>query len=243
MAAFCNAPLVLLVSLTGVQPIPIDLETVTEARLVSEALAGSQSAFEQIVRRYQRPVISLIVRMVGDRGVAEELAQESFVKAFRNLRSFDVTRRLSSWLFRIAHNTALDWLRRSRPEVVSLDDPEDDASHGALAAAAPPAADPVEREALGAALEAAMRTLRPAYRAAVALRYEQDLLVRRDRPGARSAGSDRTELRPSRPQGAGAGADRLAAGQKPVNWRPDPRTADRGPADHRIALQRNRLRP
>lgn len=157
------------------QPIPIDLETVTEARLVAEALAGSQSAFEQIVRRYQRPVISLIVRMVGDRGVAEELAQESFVKAFRNLRGFDVSRRLSSWLFRIAHNTALDWLRRSRPEMVSLDDPEEGASHGALAAAAPPAGDPVEREALGNALEAAMRGLRPAYRAAVALRYEQDL--------------------------------------------------------------------
>ena len=165
----------LLVSLTGVQPIPIDLETVTEARLVSEALGGSQSAFEQIVRRYQRPVISLIVRMVGDRGVAEELAQESFVKAFRNLRGFDVTRRLSSWLFRIAHNTALDWLRRARPAIVSLDDPGDDASHGAMAAAAPPAADPVEREALGEALEAAMSTLRPTYRAAVALRYEQDL--------------------------------------------------------------------
>ena len=143
---------------------------------MSEALGGSQSAFEQIVQRYQRPVISLILRMVGDRGVAEELAQESFVKAFRNLGGFDVSRRLSSWLFRIAHNTALDWLRRARPPVVSLDDPEDDASHGALAtAAAPPAADPVEREALGQALEAAMRTLRPAYRAAVALRYEQEL--------------------------------------------------------------------
>ena len=175
MAVFCNAPRLLHVSLTGVQPIPIDLETVTEARLVSEALAGSQSAFEQIVRRYQRPVISLISRMVGDRGVAEDLAQESFVKAFRNLGGFDVTRRLSSWLFRIAHNTALDWLRRARPAIVSLDDPGDDASHGAMAAAAPPAADPVEREALGEALETAMSTLRPAYRAAVALRYEQDL--------------------------------------------------------------------
>ena len=127
------------------------------------------------MRRYQRQLISLIVRMVEDRGVAEELAQESFVKAFRNLRSFDVTRRLSSWLFRIAHNTALDWLRRSRPQVVSLDDPEEGASQGALAVAAPHAADPVEREALGEALEAAMRTLRPAHRAAVALRYEQDL--------------------------------------------------------------------
>ena len=157
------------------QPIPIDLETVTEARLVSEALRGSQSAFEQIVRRYQRPVISLIARMVGDRGVAEELAQESFVKAFRNLGGFDVTRRLSSWLFRIAHNTALDWLRRARPALVSLDDPAETASQGALAAAAPPTADPVERAALGQALDAALHTLRPVYRAAVSLRYEQEL--------------------------------------------------------------------
>ena len=49
-------------------PIPIDLETVTEARLVAQALAGSQSAFEQILRRYQRPVLSLLVRLTGDAG-------------------------------------------------------------------------------------------------------------------------------------------------------------------------------
>jgi RNA polymerase sigma-70 factor (ECF subfamily) len=159
-----------------VPPIPIDLETVTEARLVAEALAGSQSAFEQIVGRYQRPVISLIARMVGDRSVAEELAQECFIKAFRNLRSFDVTRRLSAWLFRIAHNTALDWLRKARPALVSLDDDaSEDGPPRALAAVAPPAPDPVERAALGAALQAAMAALRPVYRAAIALRYDEDL--------------------------------------------------------------------
>ena len=97
--------------------IPLDPEIVAEARLVSDALGGSQPAFEQIVRRYQRPVISLIVRMIGDRAQAEDLAQETFVKAFRNLKSFDPTRRLSSWLFRIAHNTTLDALRRLKPEV------------------------------------------------------------------------------------------------------------------------------
>jgi len=158
-----------------VPPIPIDLETVTEARLVSDARAGSQSAFEQIVRRYQRPVIGLVTRMVGDRAIAEELAQEAFVKAFRNLARFDVTRRLSSWLFRIAHNTALDWLRRSRPTLVPLDDDEDDGARRALTTAAAPACDPVESEALGRAIEAAMQALRPAYRAAIALRYEEDL--------------------------------------------------------------------
>jgi RNA polymerase sigma-70 factor (ECF subfamily) len=158
-----------------VRPIPIDLETVTEARLVSEALGGSQSAFEQIVRRYQRPVIGLIARMVGDRAAAEDLAQESFVKAFRSLNSFDVTRRLSSWLFRIAHNTALDWLRRTRPTLVSLDDVADEGARRAAEIAAPAAVDPVERKAMGQAIEAAMQALRPAYRAAVALRYEEGL--------------------------------------------------------------------
>ena len=171
----CNARARILVSVTGVRPIPIDLETVTEARLVSEALGGSQSAFEQIVRRYQRPVIGLIARIVGDRAAAEDLAQESFVKAFRSLNSFDVTRRLSSWLFRIAHNTALDWLRRTRPTLVSLDDVSDVGARRAAEIAAPADVDPVERKAMGQAIEAAMQVLRPAHRAAVALRYEEGL--------------------------------------------------------------------
>jgi len=157
-----------------VRPITIDLDTVTEARLVADALAGSQDAFEQIVRRYQRPMIGLVARMVGDRAVAEELAQDAFVKAFRNLRSFDATRRLSSWLFRIAHNTALDWLRRARPAVVALDDRAGDTARQ-LAAGAAPGADPVETQALGRAIEAAMQALRPTYRAAIALRYEEEL--------------------------------------------------------------------
>ena len=93
--------------------------------------------------------------MTRDRALAEDLAQETFVKAFRSLAAFDTTRRLSSWLFRIAHNTALDALRRSRSPVISAsaasapgrapDEP-----------AGPPEPDPVEREALGNALEAAL---------------------------------------------------------------------------------------
>jgi RNA polymerase sigma-70 factor (ECF subfamily) len=156
-----------------VPDIPLDPEIVAEARLVSDALGGSQPAFEQIVRRYQRPVISLIVRMTGDRARAEDLAQETFVKAFRSLQSFDSTRRLSSWLFRIAHNTTLDALRRLKPEVVELEglsegDPRRDP-------AAPAAPDPLEQAALGAALNRSLLSLRPDYRAAIALRYDQQL--------------------------------------------------------------------
>ena len=141
---------------------------------MTEALAGSQSAFERIVRRYQRPVISLIARMTGDRALAEELAQDTFVKAYRNLAAFDTQRRFSSWIFRIAHNTALDALRRSRRPEVSMD-----ARTGPEALAfdppAPALPDPLERRALGAALEAAMARLRPNFRAAILLRYEEGL--------------------------------------------------------------------
>jgi RNA polymerase sigma-70 factor (ECF subfamily) len=135
---------------------------------VVQALAGSQSAFEQIVVRYQRPVISLIARMTGDRSLAEDLAQETFVKAFRNLAAFDTTRRLSSWLFRIAHNTVIDAMRRSSPPPESIEAKPHEP-------AAPPGPDPVERRELGRALEAALGELRSDQRAAIVLRYEHGL--------------------------------------------------------------------
>jgi RNA polymerase sigma-70 factor (ECF subfamily) len=142
---------------------------------VVQALAGSQSAFEQIVGRYQRPVISLIARMTGDRALAEDLAQETFVKAFRNLAAFDTTRRLSSWLFRIAHNTAIDAMRRSHPPAASPDAARLTFASRTYEPAAPPAPDPVERQELGHALEAALAGLRPDQRAAIVLRYEHGL--------------------------------------------------------------------
>jgi RNA polymerase sigma-70 factor (ECF subfamily) len=150
--------------------IPIDLETVAEARVVAQALAGSQTAFEQILRRYQRPVLSLLVRLTGDSGLAEDLAQETFVKAFRNLAAFDPRRRLSSWLFRIAHNTGIDALRKTKLPTVPIDEGElrDEP-------AAPPTGDPVVRRALGRALDGALHQLRPDQRTAVVLRYEAGL--------------------------------------------------------------------
>ena len=62
--------------------------------------------------------MSVIVRMVRDPVIAEDLAQETFVKAFRNLRRYDPQRKLASWLFKIAHNTAIDHLRKHEPLTV-----------------------------------------------------------------------------------------------------------------------------
>ena len=127
------------------------------------------------MRRYQRPIISLIARMTGDWALAEDLAQETFVKAFRSLAAFDTTRRLSSWLFRIAHNTAIDAMRRSRAPQGVIDSSLTAALDAVDEPATLPAPDPIERRELGHALEAALAELRPDQRAAIVMRYESGL--------------------------------------------------------------------
>ena len=148
----------------------------TDAELVASALAGSQEGFRDLVVRFERPVYSLIARMVQDPATAEDLAQEAFVKAYRSLRTYDASRKLSSWLFKIAHNTAIDHLRKSTPETVSLEAPQEDDGRGGLAAVladssreGPAAA--AERRDLARSLERAISRLRPEYREAVVLFY------------------------------------------------------------------------
>ncbi|MGH9330839.1 MAG: RNA polymerase sigma factor [Vicinamibacterales bacterium] len=133
-----------------------------------QARAGAQPAFREIVRRYERPVRSLIARMVRDPALAEDLAQDTFLKAFRNLAGFDSTRKFSSWLFRIAHHTAIDAIRRRGHGALELEGRETSPDPPV-----PPPPDPVEEAALGQALDAALGRLRPDYRMAVLLRYQE----------------------------------------------------------------------
>jgi RNA polymerase sigma-70 factor (ECF subfamily) len=133
---------------------------------VAQAIAGSEPAFQEIVRRYQRPVFNLVYRVVHDRAVAEDVAQEAFLKAFRRLSTFDRHRRFSSWMLRIANNAAIDAVRRRRAPELAADHQSD------VAVPAPP--DPVETAALGDALARALAQLRPEWRAAVVLRYQED---------------------------------------------------------------------
>ena len=147
----------------------------TDAELVTAALRGSQDACRELVTRFERPVYSLVLRMVQDAGVAEDLAQEVFVKAFRRLDSYDPRWKFSSWLFKIAHNTTIDHLRRGGPETVPLE-AEAEGERGSLAAVladgsveSPLAA--AERHDLARSLERAIARLRPDYREAVLMFY------------------------------------------------------------------------
>jgi len=154
----------------------------TDAELVQRALAGgvgSQDAYAELLARYERPVYTLILRMVRDRTLAEDLAQDAFIKAFSKLGTFEPGRKLSSWLFKIAHNTAIDHLRRRDLETVSLDEPAGDDPDAAprtvedRAGETPAAA--AERADLSRAMTRAVARLRPEYRQVIVLRYQAGL--------------------------------------------------------------------
>ena len=83
----------------------------SSADLIAPASQGDHEAFRLIFERYSRPVISFIYDMVSDRGLAEELTQETFVRAYRNLRTMRAETKLSTWLFGIARNVALESIR------------------------------------------------------------------------------------------------------------------------------------
>lgn len=151
----------------------------SDEQLAADALTGSQSAFRELVDRYERPVFHLVVRMVRETALAEDLAQDAFVKAFARLTTYRPDQgKFSNWLFKVAHNTAIDHLRRGALDVVPLDGETGSERdfHAVVADAA--AATPyevAERTDLAAALERAIARLRPEYRSVVTLRHQEDL--------------------------------------------------------------------
>ena len=93
----------------------------SSADLVAHARLGDHEAFRLIFERYSRPIISFIYDMVSDRELAEELTQETFIRAYRNLRTMREETKLSTWLFGIARNVALESLRTRRHDSHHVD--------------------------------------------------------------------------------------------------------------------------
>jgi RNA polymerase sigma-70 factor (ECF subfamily) len=75
-------------------------------------VAGREDGFEELVRRYQRPIAAYVYRMVGDYEAALDLTQEVFIKVYNSLRRYRPEFKFSTWIYKIAHNASVDYLRR-----------------------------------------------------------------------------------------------------------------------------------
>jgi RNA polymerase sigma-70 factor, ECF subfamily len=154
----------------------VDYTRLTDQQVVELALEGRESAFRELIGRYQRPVFSLIYRLVRDREKAEDLAQETFIKVLNALGRYDPSYKFSSWIFKIAHNTSLDHLRRKEPETLSIDGSphartaaETEASTLTPVSGGQTPEEYTSNRELGGEIEEAIGRLRPEYRTAIVL--------------------------------------------------------------------------
>jgi len=148
----------------------------SDAELARDALAGSEAAYRELVTRYATPAVNFIFRFVRDRALAEDLAQEGFLRVYQRLNTFDPSRRFSSWFFQVLRNITIDYLRVNRLPTSSLDELAEEGNQGAAVdrESASPEQVAGQRE-LAAAMSAALARIRPEYREVVVLRYQEGL--------------------------------------------------------------------
>lgn len=91
--------------------------------LVKKARGGDEAAYKELVEKYERALYYHILKMVKDKEQVEDLVQETFVKAFDNLNTYSTNYAFSTWLYRIATNHTIDYLRKKKLKTLSIDDP------------------------------------------------------------------------------------------------------------------------
>lgn len=137
-----------------------------EAELVSQTLAGDTACYGEIVRRYKDALYRHAYRLVRDEDEAEDIAQETFIKAYDKLHTFDQTKKLSTWLFRITTNTALDHLRRAKHQTPLTDELTARIVSGGMSPQTSAEYDELYR---------AVACLKPRYQAVISLHYWEGL--------------------------------------------------------------------
>src|SRR5687767_13295752 len=153
------------------------LTSLADGELITRALAGREESFEELVRRYQRPIVAYVYRMVGDYDSALDLSQEVFIRVYNSLERYRPEFKFSTWIYRIAHNAAIDHLRRSdssRTEDLEIEVEGGQTFQRPLASKAPTPEQLSERSERRAEIEEVIGQLPPAYRELIVLRHAHD---------------------------------------------------------------------
>jgi RNA polymerase sigma-70 factor (ECF subfamily) len=152
------------------------LNLAVDSDLVTTALSGHERGFEELVRRYQRPISAYVYRMVGDYDAALDLTQEIFIKIYGSLARYRPEFKFSTWIYKIAHNCAVDYLRRHNGRELSLQAGiEGDSYDLPLESGRLTPEQESERKERRLEIESVVRSLPAAYRELIILRHSQDM--------------------------------------------------------------------
>ena len=156
------------------------LATLNDAELVEKYRAGAEKAFTILVQRHTGAVYSFVARYVGGGSEAEDIVQDVFVKVWKHLGRFDIQRNFRTWIFTIAKNTALDWLKKKKAITFSELHTHDDTTlfEETLAADEPLPSDVFDTSRSQEELSTALSTLSADYRAVILLRLDSQLTFR-----------------------------------------------------------------
>ena len=151
-------------------------KTLTDGELIVSAMTGRSESFEELVHRYQKPITGYVFRMLGDYEASLDVTQEVFIKVYNSLSKYSDEYKFSTWLYRIAHNAAIDHMRRNSitPQSIEVENP-DGTYQLQIESRNPSPEQDHERSEWRNEIDAVVRCLPAAYRDLIILRHSRDL--------------------------------------------------------------------
>lgn len=148
-----------------------------DLELVGRAIAGDQKAYAELLSRYRDSIYFMLLKMVNNKSDAEDLTIEAFGKAFKNIRQYSPNYAFSTWLFKIASNNGIDFLRRKRGFIVSIDGDEqkEDSKPMTVIDEGLDPAEAMIKSQIADLVRTVVQKLKPRYRTLVEMRYFQEL--------------------------------------------------------------------
>lgn len=148
-----------------------------DSRLIASALGGDQTAYRAIEKKYHDQVFNLLYRMIHKKDEVEDLTQEAFIKAFASLANFNEEFAFSTWLFKIASNNCIDFLRKRKLQTFSIDKPIE-SKDGDVSFEIPDSTYEPDRDLIAVQrtkfLEQAIQSLPPKYRNVIIMRHSEE---------------------------------------------------------------------
>ncbi len=146
---------------------------ISDQELINQYLKGDKKTLEILIKKYLKPIYGFVYRYVGGAGEAEDITQEVFVRVWKNIKKFGREKSFKTWIFAIAKNASLDFIKKKKaiPFSVFENENEEDYLGENIADPAPLAPELIDRENMAQILDAATNKLSPKYRMVLFLRY------------------------------------------------------------------------